>query len=93
MAASKRARSSSKQRGRGARCFYDGCSNAQNLEQLTTKERVAVASSLGYHATIISKFFTIEELTKKHRYAETHAETHARLGHIGQSLPRKKRPH
>ncbi len=61
MPSSKRARSQ-------RRCFFDGCANAENLEQLTTKERVAVASALGYHATIISKFYTIEELTKKHRY-------------------------
>lgn len=69
MPSAKRARV--QHRGRRARCFYDGCANTENLEQLTTKERVAVASALGYHTTIISKFYTIEELTKKHRYART----------------------
>ena len=57
-------------RGRSRRQgrFCDSCANAQNLEQLTIKERVAVAASLGYHTTIISTFYTIEELSKKHRY-------------------------
>ncbi|MEO2191732.1 MAG: hypothetical protein ABGY24_04765 [bacterium] len=71
MPPSKRARSQ-------RRCFFDGCANAENLEQLTTKERVAVASSLGYHATIISKFYTIEEVTKKHRYASWRIRPHRR---------------
>jgi hypothetical protein len=73
MPSAKRARV--QHRGRRARCFYDGCANTENLEQLTTKERVAVASALGYHTTIISKFYTIEELTKKHRYARTDVHT------------------
>lgn len=38
------------------------------MHQMSVKERVAVATSLGYHATVISKFVSIDDLTKRDRY-------------------------
>ena len=50
------------------RSWVDLCSNDVTLDGFTVKERVSVSRSLGYTMTAISKYFTLEEMTKKDRY-------------------------
>lgn len=49
------------------RSWVDLCSNDVTLDGFTVKERVSVSTSLGYTMTAISKYFTLEEMTKKDR--------------------------
>ena len=60
-------RSRAEHRRQQARRFFEGCCNSMNLEQLSMKERMAVAAELDYHTVIISKFYGMEALTKKDR--------------------------
>ena len=60
-------RSRSEHQRQQARRFFEGCCNSTDLEQLSMKERMAIAAELGYHTVIFSKFYCMEALTKKDR--------------------------
>ena len=47
------------------RSWVDLCSNDVTLDGFTIKERVTVSHSLGYSISTISKYFTLENMTRK----------------------------
>jgi hypothetical protein len=54
--------------GMAPREFYDLRLNSSNLDGLTTKERISVAISLGYHVQTISHHVSISTLAARDRY-------------------------